>query len=158
MGQDVPATYYIFLNPDGRQEMGLIAIIAAQTGVTYAHQCGGLAAVECHLQGFAIPLGGPAAAAPLQRFFRETFQGNPPITRQHSQTSGSRQWTDIQLDELAALVGAVELWKTYPSQARQEDQRAFVQLDRSRIGELTEAWIPVQTVYGPGVLVLPNSD
>jgi hypothetical protein len=39
-----------------------------------------------------------------------------------------------------------------------DDERAFLDLDRSRLEELTEAWIPVRSAYGPGVLVFANSD
>ena len=32
---------YVFLDPDGSQEWGLVVIVAAATSVFYAHQCGG---------------------------------------------------------------------------------------------------------------------
>lgn len=39
-----------------------------------------------------------------------------------------------------------------------EDARIFLKLDLQRIDDLTEAWIPVQTAYGRGVLIFDNSD
>jgi hypothetical protein len=69
---------YIFLDPDGTQPLGLIAIVAAATGVTYAHQCGGYATEIRQLEGFVVPVGDAAAAQPLHAFFAQCFHGNPP--------------------------------------------------------------------------------
>ena len=60
------------------------------------------------------------------------------------------------MDELAKLVRANSCWLTTPD--GHDDERRFVQLDRDRIDECVEAWIPVKTVYGPGNLALRNSD
>ncbi len=64
------------------------------------------------------------------------------------------QWTPEALDELSGLVERIAFWRT----SRMDDQPHYLQLDRTRLDELTEAWIPVRTIYGPGVLVFANSD
>jgi hypothetical protein len=39
-----------------------------------------------------------------------------------------------------------------------DDKREFLQLDVARMHECVEAWIPVVTPYGRGILTLKNSD
>ncbi len=91
-------------------------------------------------------------------FFRDTFHGNPPALDRDLEADAGGQWSADALEVLTALVGAILFWKTYPRTSGHEDERTFLQLDRSRLSELTEAWIPVRTVYGPGVLIFDNSD
>ena len=61
------------------------------------------------------------------------------------------------MDDIRSLVTAITYWKTYPP-GQDRDERAFLELDATRLDELTEAWVPVHTAYGPGVLVFANSD
>lgn len=70
---------YIFLDPVGTQEFGALVIVAAPTDVVFAHQCGSLASELRELKGFAVPIGGPAAARPLRTFVHQKFRGHPPI-------------------------------------------------------------------------------
>ncbi|HEX8033201.1 MAG TPA: DUF6210 family protein [Ktedonobacterales bacterium] len=151
---------YIFLDPDGTQtqEFGALVVVAVPTGVIYAHQCAGLATEERELEGFAVPIGGPSAARPLRTFFDQTFHGNPPVPGNTRNTMLGPRWTDAQLEELQALVEQIPFWKTYSPDSGMEDDRAFLKLDLERLEELTEAWIPVQTAYGRGVLIFANSD
>ncbi|MBI3974354.1 MAG: hypothetical protein HY332_23995 [Chloroflexi bacterium] len=142
---------YIFLNPDGGQEFGMAVIVAKKTGVVYAHQCAGLYTEVREMEGFAVPLGDLSAAEPLVEFFRR-FRGWPPATW----SSYNKCWEEADLAELARIVGAIPFWRT--SKSESGTQRAFLEFDSARMDELTEAWVPVRTVYGPGVLVFPNSD
>jgi len=66
---------YIFLDPGGTQPLGLIAIVAPATGVTYAHHCGGYATESRQLEGFAVPVGDATVALPLRAFFAQRFHG-----------------------------------------------------------------------------------
>jgi hypothetical protein len=143
--------WHVFLDPDGTQEFGLFAVVAAPTGVTYAHQCAGFATEVREVEGFLVPLGGPSAARPLVDWFARTFGGNPPF---HGSPFWD-QWTLERVDELAALVAAVPMWRI---DRKEGDDRFFLALDRARLHELTEAWVPVRTPYGPGVLVFANCD
>ena len=149
---------YIFLDPDGTQDFGSLVIVAAPTGVVYAHQCGGLATEDREQEGFAVPVGGPSAARPLRAFFHQEFHGNPPILGSRGNVMLGPWWTDAQITELQALVEQVALWKTYASPSGMDDVRTFLKLDLDRLDELTEAWIPVHTAYGRGVLIFANSD
>jgi Family of unknown function (DUF6210) len=142
---------YVFFDPDGTQDFGLLVVVVLPTGVTYAHQCAGLRAEIREVEGFAIPVGGPEAAAPLLTFFRTRFHGNPP-----SRVSGvAPTWTDADVQELEALVSNIPLWKTMRDG---RSERVFLKLDISKLSDATEAWIPVQTAYGPGILLFKNSD
>ena len=141
---------HIVLDPDGTQPFGLAVIVRWNTGITYAHQCAGLANDERTIEGFAVPLGSERAAAAFTEFFE----------RYHGWTPGpwlrGVEWKEQDLQELGHLVSTVTLWRTPREYVG--TQRAFLELDRDRLDELTEAWVPVRTVYGPGVLVFPNSD
>ena len=149
---------YIVLNPDGTQPLGLMVIVAAATGVTYAHQCGGYATMIRQLEGFAVPVGDATAAHPLQAFFSQRFHGNPPVVEGGAGKRADDGWTAADLEQFNRLLGQTVFWKTFADGGGVDDERVFLQLDRSRLEELTEAWIPVSTPYGPGVLIFANSD
>jgi hypothetical protein len=149
---------YIFLDPDGSQHLGLLVIVAAPTGVIYAHQCGGYRTETRQMEGFAVPVGAPPAAHALQHFFAQRFYGWPPVGEGDTEQRPDGGWTGADLEQLDLLLGKIPLWKTMPDGSSEDDERAFLHLDRDRLKELTEAWNPVSTLYGPGVLVFANSD
>ena len=99
-------------------------------------------------EGFLIPLGGPEAAKPLIDWFWKTFRGNSyqPMA----------EWTEIRIAELRALVSSIACWWTVRDGT--QDERRFLQLDEARMMECIEGWVPVQTPYGPGILLFENSD
>ncbi|MFO0905032.1 MAG: DUF6210 family protein [Pirellulales bacterium] len=138
---------YIFLNPDGSVQTGLWVIVEQTTGVKYAQQCGGHATEIKVLEGFLIPVGGPAEAKRIYQWFWKRFAGNC--------STGKVEWQDDWIAQLGELVRAIPCWQT---RANGEDKRHFLELDVNRIEECVEAWIPVRTPYGPGVLTLDNSD
>ncbi len=140
---------YVFLDPDGTllREMGLHTIMEAPTGVVYAHQCAGHANERREREGYLLPVGTAKLAAPLRELFRREFRGWPPGT-------SSATWTDERLDALGAIVATIPFWQT----GREEDRRSSLALDRSRLDDLTEGWIPVQTPEGRGILVFEKSD
>ena len=149
---------YIFVDPDGRNGVGLVVIVIASTGVIYAHQCGGLRVLERMAEGFAVPLGDSKAAQPFIEFFRDEFHGNPPDLDYGSDASFGNRWSSDALNALSTIVETVAFWETHSSASEKEDHQAFLQLDLTRLSELTEAWVPVLTAYGPGVLIFDNSD
>ena len=63
-------------------------------------------------------------------------------------------WTPERVQELAELVAATSCWKRDPGGDRPHE----ITLDINRMSECVEAWIPVSTEYGPGVLLRDNSD
>jgi len=144
---------YVFLDPDGSNAFGLAVIVFASTGVRYGTQCNGLATEERSAEGFLVlcPSRDPAAGRPEQdigalfaTFFDDNFRGGvTPV------------WTDDLIEQLGNIVGRVVFWKTEPGA---HTDRGYLRLDPSRISACVEAWIPVVTVWGPGILVTDNSD
>lgn len=137
---------YIFLDPDGSQGAGVIVIVQAPTGVVYASQVGGMQNEERSVEGFAIPNFHPAHLEALLNFFAR-YHGSPPDGR-------TTLWPPRHLDELNLILGRIPLWQT----SREQDTPASLTLDRTRLQELTEGWIPVNTAYGPGILTHQNCD
>jgi hypothetical protein len=133
--------------PNGSIE-GLFVIIAAQTGVTHETQCGGLRCQHPSLEGFLVPCSSKAydldgnIEADLEDFFFRRFRNQGD----HGDT-----WAPEAVDELEKLINRVAFWPT-PAHANNEYLR--LELDRSRLADCTEAWIPVLTPYGPGILTL----
>lgn len=60
-----------------------------------------------------------------------------------------------RLDQLRKLVEGFPYWKSLSSL---DESREALRFDESRLGELAEAWIPVLTPDGPGVLLAQNCD
>ncbi|MEY4180616.1 MAG: hypothetical protein RLY70_4190 [Planctomycetota bacterium] len=138
---------YVFLNPDGTQETGLVVIVEHGTGVRYAQQCGGIATEIRAIEGFLVPVGGPSAAKKVYQWFWKRFAG-------HCST-GEVEWREELIAELATLIATIPCWLT---RSNGKDERHKLELNVARIDECVEAWIPVLTPYGPGILTLDNSD
>lgn len=138
----------VLLDPDGTLglETGVLVIVGASTGVTYRHQCGGCATMEKALEGFLIPIAGPMTAKRIYDWFWREFSGNC--------YHGLSDRQPARVEQLRQLISELPAW--YESESGSE--RSWLQLDESRLDQCLEAWIPVQTPYGPGILVLANSD
>jgi hypothetical protein len=54
------------------------------------------------------------------------------------------------LDQLRSLVAAIPYWMT--SERGDDDERGQLLLDDARRAEIVEAWVPVVTPEGPGIL------
>jgi Family of unknown function (DUF6210) len=138
----------VAIDPDGTQDWGVFVIADSPTGTTYEVQCGGHSTEQRSAEGYLVPVGDAAAARPLQDFFARAFGGNPP-------PAGGNRWSDTQLDELAGIVGQLPYWSRSQDGS---DQRSLLKLNRERVSELTEAWIPVEMLGGAGILIFKNSD
>ena len=142
--------HYVTLNPDGSQPVNLAVIVLAKTGVTYQAQCGGLATEERSAEGFLVPverrcLDGSDLQVELESFFKTKFGGH----------SYDRQfWSADVVRRLSELVSQVVMWHSTP----ETDSRSNIELDAAQIEQATEAWLPVKTPYGPGILVFENGD
>ncbi|AGC44980.1 hypothetical protein MYSTI_03674 [Myxococcus stipitatus DSM 14675] len=151
------ATHNVFLDPAGTSPFGLAVIVLAPTGVTYEHQCEGLMTSTRAAEGFLVPVPSndydPEAneafdvEGALLGFFHKEFRGNPPPLE---------EWRQGQVESLAQVVSRVPFWSTPTGSAPSE--LLHLSLDLDRIAEATEAWVPVTTPYGPGILVFQNCD
>jgi hypothetical protein len=138
---------HVFLDPDGTSPRGLLLLVEAPTGVIYEQQCGGHANELMSLEGFLIPLGAQAGADTMYEWFQKTFRGQCH--------KGGNHWNAEHTQQLQALIGRIPCW--YHNKQR-KDERHFLQLDMARLGDCLEAWIPVISPYGHGILTLKNSD
>ena len=136
---------HVFLNPDGTQQSLAVVVVQHPTGITYGHQCAGVLTDCRSLEGFLIPVGGPELSARLSSWFVTRWRGS----------GFDMDWTVDLIESLAELVSTIACWQTTIDG---EDRRAFLRLDKDRIDECVEAWVPVETPYGPGVLLFENSD
>jgi hypothetical protein len=141
---------YIFINPDDGFDLGLLVIVEAKTGVIYANQVAGKLTDCRKLEGFLIPVGAPSEAKKLYDWFWRAFHGNCYTPEQ--------DWLPETVKALARLVAEIPCWLTFPDEDEDKTQRLFLKLDEDRMGGCVEAWIPVITPYGKGILTLGNSD
>ncbi|MBB1254060.1 DUF6210 family protein [Streptomyces alkaliterrae] len=139
------ARRYVYLDPDGMDGEWLHVIVEAPTGVVYQQQYGGTACRQGRLEGFLVPLTGADALDALRELFEEHFRGAG--TRNHS-------WSAEEQERLRLIVEDVPYWFC---DGRDEEPRTL-SLDQGRMHGTDEAWIPVTTPDGPGVLVWLNSD
>ena len=147
---------HVFLDPDGTWSEWLAVVIEHPTGIAYSQQCGGTANDHRLVEGYLVPLGGPQCDAEAGSIevpqLRDVF---------HRGTGCVYKWVGFDLpsdrrERLAALVATVPYW-----QCRLDggpDARLPLALDHSRIDEICEAWVPVVTPDGPGILVYANCD
>ena len=124
----------------------LFIIVAASTGVVYEHQCAGYANLQRTQEGFLVQVGGIGSADLVSDWFWKRFEGT---------CMNEGAWSDLLIGELEEIVSGIPC--CYRTASGREEQE-FLRLDRDRIAECVEAWIPVLSPYGPAILVLNNSD
>ncbi|WP_026413954.1 DUF6210 family protein [Actinomadura oligospora] len=142
----MPPPHHVFLDPDGSIGSWVFAVVEAPTGVVYQQQYGGTACRQGEVEGFLVPLHASDALAGLRDLFEKHFRG-----------SGTWNYTWPDEQERARLRDLVEQIRYWTSDG-QTDEPHPLKLDAARIHEADEAWIPVLTPDGPGLLLWPNSD
>ncbi len=142
-------TRQVVLDPDGRLQntgqFGLFLIVEAPTGVYYQHQCAGINCDQRELEGYLVPVGGRKDAQPFIDFFGHEFEGHdyPSVI----------VWTGSMIERLNRLV------RTMPSYDDEGGSGVLdAELDIERLGECTEAWVPVKTQDGNAILIFENFD
>ena len=64
------------------------------------------------------------------------------------------RWPEDELEKLRQIVSSISYW----AGDGHSEQPHPLRLDDSRLPEADEAWLPVVTPDGAGILVWPNSD
>lgn len=146
-------TRYVFLDPDGTQHDWICVVVRAGTGVVYQQQYGGTATHLSGVEGYLVPLTGwdPVTDRDGLRELRDIFEG-----RLRGFGLAGPPGPEL-LDRLRSAVGVVHYWSSGWTSDWCPD-RIPLQIDEDRLDELDEAWIPVRTPDGPGVLLWDNSD
>jgi hypothetical protein len=138
---------YISLDPDGTGsgQGWVFVIVAAPTEVVYQAQGGGHRCIPYAQEGHLSPVLGRGLDEELKAIFVDELKG-----------WGARRldWPTDLLDRLRAAVA----FHVYGSANREDLFPTALVLDESRLAEVDEAWVPVVTPDGPGVLVWENSD
>jgi hypothetical protein len=138
----------VWLDADGFIDHDWMAVIVhAPTGVFYRQQYGGAACRHGTVEGYLVPVFSACAFAKLSELFEGTLRG-----------AGTWNWSwpgDLLL-ALRESIGMVKMptstWADFPDEAEP------LRVDDTRLAEIDEAWVPVISPDGPGVLTWPNSD
>jgi hypothetical protein len=145
----------VFLNPDGTWPTRWIAVVvAAPTGVFYQQQCGGLACHQREQEGYLVPLGG-------LKFLPDQGDVDPIELTAVFHEKDACRWSSPgahlpvdRLHRLRELIASIPMWTNRGG----ADIRARLALDESHRSDLLEAWVPVVTPEGAGVLLWENCD
>jgi hypothetical protein len=151
------------MNASGDWPEWLAVIVRRPTGVVYLHQVGGLACHPYLVEGVMVMVGlykyepdstGALLPAKLDLdAFTEVFHEG-----KHCVYGGPGfNLPAERLEKLRRLVADVPYWRIDQHVQGELAPYRFC-LDESRIDEIVEAWIPVDTVNGPGVLLYENCD
>lgn len=147
---------FVFIDPDGTLPDWVAVVIRHKTGVVYGTQCAGLSVEQRFVEGYLVPLGGAKfdvdegaiEVDPLREVFHE--EGNCQW-----------RWTGTALPPerfamLCRLVEAIPYCRC--GLAGSPENRTALRIDTSRTDEIAEAWLPVETPDGAGVLLYANCD
>jgi len=139
----------VFLDPDGTwPRPWTFVIVHAATGVWYGQQYGGTATREAWVEGYLVPVDGRPAHAELEQVFVRQLRG-----------AGIWGGNAVVSSELVTRVRtAVARIRYWPASQGEQHAPVPLRLDGGRLADLDEAWVPVLTPDGPGVLVWSNSD
>jgi hypothetical protein len=144
---------FVSLDQDGTAGAWLAVVVRRETGVVYGNQCAGVSCLQWRVEGYLVPLsgwkredGGKIDFDLLNGVFHE---GD---TCRYDWTG--RNLPVERLEKLNELIGELSYWR---SSSRHPDKYA-IHVDMDRIDEIAEAWIPVETPDGPGVLIYENCD
>jgi Family of unknown function (DUF6210) len=149
------AVQFVFLDPDGTTPEWLAVVVRRQTGVVYSNQCGGVATIERLIEGYLVPVGGSQYDVDDRntepRLFLEIF---------HEGDACKYDWTGRtmprdRLARLRRLVAGIPYWTGGFDGVGQKHR---LRLDELHVEDISEAWIPVETPDGPGVLLCKNCD
>ena len=162
------AARLVVIDPDGTVGRWLAVVVQCHTGVVYASACEGMVARQRLVEGYQVLLGGSKFAADdavidvsrLTDVFHAYGVCVPSWTGRHLPAE--------RLAALTTLIGEIPYWRCTYSGAveRPEDEtgarakrgytRLRLRVDEYRIEQIAEAWIPVETPDGPGVLLYKN--
>jgi hypothetical protein len=144
----------VFLDPDGSGGDVFGVIVQRATGVAYGTQCEGLRNDERYMEGFFVPVSGSMFNPEEGRINVERLRSAFHMGDLCLHGSDHFEPSDY-VGSLRHAVSSIPFWYI---DAKGETQRVQLELDASRLDEAVEAWVPVLTPQGPGVLVWPNCD
>ena len=161
---------FVFLDPDGTLDSWLAVVVRSKSGVVYANQCEGVATKQRLVEGYLVLLGG----------WKYEVDGgviDPTLLTEIFHRDGACMWRWVgrelpseRFAELNKLIDEIPYWRcgleggigTLRGKTdeciERTDARLHLRIDTNRAEQIAEAWIPVETPDGPGVLLYKNCD
>lgn len=141
---------FVYIDSDGTFGDWIAVIIEDKTGVIYGTQCHGVICEQRYVEGFLIPCGGLLfnaddgliTSAMLTLLF-------------HSGGCMYNKSFQSEIAEIGDIVKQIPIWH-YSN--LNDCTREHLEIDSDRAYEICEAWIPVKTKFGRGVLLWNNCD
>ena len=144
--------HIVFLDPDGTNTDYFGVIISGRTGVLYEQQCGGTDCLQMSLEGYFIPLGGTNYKGDGEinpEYLTSLFHTGRRCTHGGADLQGSTLLDGDRLMKLKDYVKNIPIWfKDCSFQLKLAE-------DSNRI---YEAWVPISSPFGSGVLVWSNCE
>jgi hypothetical protein len=132
----------VVIDADGTLGSFLGVIVRSETGIIYEVQCNCTATDQRGVEGFYVPVGGAKYDADA---------GSVQASELRSAFHSGRK---LSFGRLRDIVEDIPYWASRTNQ----ESRSHLQLDETRSAEAVEAWVPVVTPDGPGILVWKNCD
>lgn len=139
--------YEVALDPLGENNIGLLLLIGCPTGVHYWQQCGGLACEQREIEGFCVPLGQFSIENKLSDWFKDKGWDVQDLLEEKPHL----------LDEIDKIISEIIVFSVLLSPYG-ETHTLKLQIDKRKVKDIVEAWIPVITDEFSGVLTFKNSD
>lgn len=146
---------FVYLDPDETWGNWGAIVIHSSTGVIYGNQCAGTGCQQRYIEGYLVPVAGQkynpkdgiVDTIQLQDIFHE---------KDHCHWG----WVGTELpdDRLKLLIKLVDEIPFWEHNGLEDTRKNHLKLDLNRVDEICEAWVPVQTSVGSGVLLFNNCD
>ena len=138
-------------------DQSLYVIIHADTGVFYQHQCGGVGCYQNEAEGYLMALHMDELGVrkvPLATLLTDVFHEGDGCC--------APWWTGESLPTarmgiLREIVAGIPMYGVTRMDGKMPSIQGMI-LDESRLGQVTEGWVPVLTKVGPGTLIFENCD
>lgn len=141
---------FVYIDSDGTFGDWIAIVIENKTGIIYGTQCHGVICEQRYVEGFLIPCGGLLINADdgllTSAMLTSPFHSNGCMYNESFQS---------RVDEIAAIVQQIPIWHYVNIN---DCTRDYLELDQDRAYEICEAWIPIKTKFGRGVLLWNNCD
>lgn len=127
----------------------LVVVVRRPTGIIYCHQCAGTACRQNEVEGYLVLLG-DRRFSNGEKLSYDEFKSIFHAGDSCLSTIEFTPTPHMSLEKLRALVAEVGF--------AGDNRYDGLKIDESRLTEIAEAWVPVVTPSGPGVLIWENCD
>lgn len=154
----------VTIDPHGTGQLYFGVIIQDVSGIVYSQQCGGTACEQREIEGYFIPIGGLGFSIKNEETVTENHEDDPgfEIEKGHinqllsvfHKANGGCLWGKPSVEQLARLRAVIEKIQYKDENGRE----TWLLLNDAKLDEILEAWVPVITLDGQGILTWPNCD